>query len=137
MTVTLLHQAGRRPILYSRGDEVVGAKPSRYFVPGNKFRNLFLKMAPLERVHGPLREHNVLCFFVRVFDGTDISLCRTGGVAVFSGLDRGYVLVSEGFGDVHLMPAGDKHFNLATGLCRYYAGDEPKDVPSIFLWTLI
>lgn len=52
-------------------------------------------------------------------------------------LNRGYVVVFESSGNVCLGPTGDKHSNPTTDLRCYYAGDETKNIPTLFLRTLV
>ena len=74
---------------------------------------------------------------LKLFDLTASESLYVGGDVLGLDLDRRYVLVSEGFGNVHFIPARDKHLDMASNLRRHYAGDESQNISSLLLWTLV
>ena len=74
---------------------------------------------------------------LKLFDLAASKSLYVGGDVFGQDLDGRYVLISEGFGNIHFIPTGDKHLDMASDLRCYYTGDESKDVFSLLLWTLV
>jgi hypothetical protein len=74
---------------------------------------------------------------LKLLDLTASESLYVGGDVLGLDLDRRYVLVSKGFGNVHFITTGDKHLDMASNLCRHYAGDESQNISSLLLWTLV
>ena len=74
---------------------------------------------------------------VKLFDLTASESLYVGSDVLGLDLDRRYVLVPEGFGNVHFIPTGDKYLDMASNLRRHYTSDESKNIFSLLLWTLV